>query len=83
MTDLTAFAPTLAENDGFFERRLWPLLKRTFLSLEIGLHTRQSGIRIVEFTCSQRRQRRLKEFPTPRPASERSSAGRRGVQPRI
>jgi hypothetical protein len=87
MTDLAAFAPIVAENDGFFfERRLWPLLKRTFLSLEIALHTRQGGIRIVEFTgctCSQRRRRRLKEFSTPRPASGCSSAGRRGVPPRL
>jgi hypothetical protein len=50
MTDLTAFAPIGTENGGFFGRHLWPLLKRTFLSLEIELHTRQSGIRIFEFT---------------------------------
>jgi hypothetical protein len=72
MTDLTAFAPTLAENDGFFERRLWPLLKRTFLSLEIGLHTRQSGIRIVEFT-------RMHLFAAPPAPSERVSDASSGL----
>ena len=64
MTDLTAFAPIVTENDGFFERGLWPLSKRTFVSLEIGLHTRQSGIRIVEFT-------RMHLFAAPPAQSER------------
>jgi hypothetical protein len=45
-------------------------LKRTFLSLEIGLHTRQTDIRIVEFTRMHlfaAPPAPSEEFPTPRP----------------
>jgi hypothetical protein len=53
-----------------------PLLKRTFLSLKIGLHTRLRGIRIFEFT-------RMHVFAAPSEQGVRRLVGLREAHPHI